>query len=246
MRPAAQWLLAAALLQATACAHADEGDAASSPRYKLSIGAYRTNAPLSALDLNLRVNRGPHTGWIAYYADSRHFDQPRAGYEYNIDAALLRATLSAQWASGGFFGGSISGELGPPTLFAIAGFGRTDTHDYVNLNFDPNDMVQFGAGFKPHAPGSLSLYRIQDDRLHTQQRVTHGIYKYHLASGRDLVLDLFYKSGLVDDGSGPRVRHGTGATLTYDLDRTFVRFAYDPYVNFSAARMLRFTTGLRF
>ena len=54
--------------------------------------------------------------------------------------------------------------------------------------------------------------------------------------------DLLYKRGL---GEGRRIAR-TGATVTYDWPRYFVRVAYDPYSNFSVDNVWRLSVGMRF
>jgi len=54
--------------------------------------------------------------------------------------------------------------------------------------------------------------------------------------------DLLYKRGL---GEGRRIAR-TGATVTYDWPRYFVRLAYDPYSNFSVDNVWRLSVGMRF
>ena len=46
--------------------------------------------------------------------------------------------------SGGFWGGSLSAQIGSPKLYAIVGLGRTNLRTYYNLNFDPNDAITLG------------------------------------------------------------------------------------------------------
>jgi hypothetical protein len=151
--------------------------------------------------------------------------------------------LSAQAATRGFLGGSAQANVGGDT-YAIVGFGRTNLRPYYNLNFDPNDAVTFGIGSKSLVTdGELSLYRVQDDRLHTHQRITHALLKYHLSERSRLTVDASYKSGLADDNV---FVHGYGLALEYDYARVFCKLARERAVNFTHVDQTRVSVGLRF
>jgi hypothetical protein len=195
-----------------------------------------------ALDFNLRASRGPHYAWIARYGDSQGAIQYRTGYEYRIEQELYRVVLSPQWAGGGYLGASVSSEIGPRT-FAIAGWGRTNLRSAYNLLFDPNDALTVGAGTRAIQDTELFLFQIRDDRLHTGQRNTHAIARFHLSEGQRLSLDLLTKSGLASNG---QFISGRGLSVTWDHRDQFIRLAVDPYANFSAVRQVRLAAGLRF
>jgi hypothetical protein len=152
---------------------------------------------------------------------------------------------SVQYATGGFLGGSLYTELGRDT-FAILGWGRTNLKDYYNLNFDPNDAITFGAGARVAAGATLSLYQVRDDRLHTGQRITHGVARWKPGEKMRWTVDVFYKEGRPDSDPASERIHGAGAALTYDFDPYFVRVAKDPHVNFSDNNMVRIAAGIRF
>ena len=230
--------LAALSLLASAAMAADD------PTFKLTLGTYHQSSGENSLDANVRWQHEAHTVWLGSYWSSSGFRQHRAGYEYNIKSELLRATSSWQMASGGFLGGSVSGELGPDRLFAIWGVGRTNLQNYFNLNFDPNDMVQWGIGSHIDAMQTVMAYRIQDNRLGTGQKVTHLVWRDVYSAKHRVSVDLFHKSGDLDTGQTIRGKLGVG--VGYDVNQWFVKLALDSNVNFTANRMTRLSFGLRF
>lgn len=241
-------LLAPLLLTLPAAAWADatrpgqgEETPASGITYKLTPSWYGLSDGSHANDLNLRGNTPDWTFWLGHYRQSDGYRQSRGGLERNVDLGSIRLVLSGQTASGGFLGGSISGEVGGAT-YAILGFGRTNLRDYYNLNFDPNDAVTLGVG---HRDGdrSLALYQTFDDRLGTGQRVTHGIWRGPLGPLQRVTVDVSYKRGR---GADDQTCAGTGLTLTADFPRFFLRAAHDPKVNFTAQDMTRIALGVRF
>jgi hypothetical protein len=211
--------------------------------YKFTPTYYRTTNVTPAFDLNLRGNRGVHTAWIGYYQRSDEFQQLRLGYENSVELPFGRVVPSLQYATRGFLGGGVTAEIGE-RYFALAGFGRTNLKDYYNLNFDPNDMVLFGAGTRALPNTTLSVFQIRDDRLGTGQRVTHLVARIKTGDKSRWTVDVFHKEGRPDP-SGELVR-GTGVTLTWDYGRYFARVASDPHVNFSDNHMVRLALGLRF
>ncbi|NTV10044.1 MAG: hypothetical protein HGA47_04635 [Zoogloea sp.] len=221
----------------------DKGDSqAEGWSFKLTPSYFRVPGGSNATDLNLRGNNPDWTFWLGQYREMDGFEQSRGGLERNLDFGLLRTTLSAQAASHGFFGGSVSGELGGDT-FAIWGLGRTNTRTYYNLNFDPNDAITWGIGHRSPAGHAGYLYTTFDDRLGTGQRVSHAVLRYQVAEKSRLTLDVSHKRGFGDDDLFVRA---TGVTGTWDYDYWFVRLALDPHANFSADRMTRLAVGLRF
>jgi hypothetical protein len=223
--------------------------------YKLTLGTYTTSGVGSSDDFNIRAQvpsqsaflQGQHTAWFGWFHTSKGFSQTRLGYEFLLNHEALRPTFSIQWAHGGYWGGSVTGEVGPKNLFAIAGVGRTNLQTYYNINFDPNDMIQYGLGWRPELATSdqtVMLYRIQDNRLNTGQAVTHLTWRDTYGAGHRLSADLFFKRGEID--TGLLIRHKVGLGLGYDAEPWFVKVAVDPNVNFTAGRMLRLSFGRRF
>ncbi|MDB5809721.1 MAG: hypothetical protein JWN94_1843 [Betaproteobacteria bacterium] len=211
--------------------------------YKFTPTVYRTTHEPLAYDFNLRGNLGPNTAWIGYYQRANEFQQLRVGYDHTVELPFGRVVPSVQYATRGFLGGSITAEIGKEN-FALLGFGRTNLCDYFNLNFDPNDMVLFGAGTRALRNTTLTVFQIMDDRLGTGQRVTHLAARIETGNRTRWTFDAFYKEGRSSD-DGEWV-HGTGATVTYDFGRYFARVASDPYVNFSRNHMVRASLGWRF
>ena len=213
--------------------------------YKFTPSYYHTTNVTPAYDLNLRGNLGAQTAWIGFYQRSNEFQQLRLGYENTLELPFGRVTPSMQYATRGFLGGSLTGEIGE-RYFALAGFGRTNLKDYFNLNFDPNDMVLLGFGTRALPNTTLSLFQIRDDRLGTGQRISHLVGRYKLDENNRWTVDVFYKEGRTDADPASAWVHGTGVTLTWDHGRYFARVASDPYVNFSNNHMVRVAAGFRF
>ncbi len=210
--------------------------------FKLTPAWYRSDDGGRAGDINLRANVDNQTAWVGYYRDKTGFAQTRAGYENKLEGGWLRTVLSAQVAGGGFIGGSITSEVGGDT-FGIIGFGRTNLRDYYNLNFDPNDAITLGIGSRAVDDTEITFFHLWDDRLHTQQRVTHAIVRRKFSHDQRLTLDVSRKSGLTTDENFVR---GYAATLTYDFSSYFLRVARDQYVNFSPTSQFRISLGARF
>lgn len=209
---------------------------------KLTPSWYQSSDGNNAWDFNLRANTGPHAAWIGYYTEREGARQTRTGYEYTENFHGGHVVWSGQAASGGFLGGSVTLQTETP-VYLIAGFGRTNLHNYYNLNFDPNDAYTIGVGTGLIPNTDLSLYEIRDDRLGTGQRVTHLYAHVNLSDKDRLSIDGTYKRGLNDDGV---YVHGHGLTLTYTHRHTFFRIAHDPYANFGKATQNRFSLGLTY
>ncbi len=213
--------------------------------WKFTPTWYNSTSEPNAWDFNLRGNTDTQTWWAGYYQRGDEFQQLRLGYERPVEFSYGRIVPSLQYATRGFFGGSLYGEVGGE-YFGILGWGRTNLRDYYNLNFDPNDAVTFGVGTRALPKTTLSLYQVRDDRLDTGQRVTHLVARVKPDERTRWTVDVFHKSGRPDsDPSSERVR-GTGVTVTYDFDRYFVRVASDPHVNFTDNNMVRIAVGVRF
>jgi hypothetical protein len=208
--------------------------------WKLTVGDY-LYAGYQGSDLNLRWRRDDTSAWAGLYSDRVFGDQARAGADTSI--ALTRSLQlqpSVQVASRGFVGGSLNLQAGE-AWYGILGWGRTNGKPYFNLNFDPNDAVTVGAGHQTPNGIAYTLFVIADDRLHTGQRDWHVNLKIPFAASH-ATLDLLRKSGLSDAG---RIT-AWGFSANWDWPGWFVRAAYDPYQNFSAQKVWRLATGIRF
>ena len=213
--------------------------------YKFTPSFYSTTNVTPAYDLNLRRDDGGQMTWIGFYQRSNEFQQLRLGYENTWALPYVKVTPSLQYATRGFLGGSLTGEIGE-RYFALVGFGRTNLKDYFNLNFDPNDMVMFGVGTRALPNTTLSLFQIRDDRLGTGQHISHLVTRIKSDEKNRWTVDVFYKEGRGDADPGSVYVHGTGVTLTWDHAQYFARVASDPYVNFSNNHMVRVAAGFRF
>lgn len=236
-----------AILPAIAFASSQDNEATNeanegSPAYKLTLSHYVTDS-FHGDDINLRLNRASQTGWIAFYREwPTGFQQVRGGYEHADTWQAVQFVSSIQAASRGFFGGALTAQIGEP-WFALLGFGRTNLKPYVNLNFDPNDAITVGAGWHDAGGASVSMFVVRDDRVVPGQQVAHLLWRTPLPAGERLTVDVFDKRGPADPGLSIR---GTGAALTLDLPRVFLRLAHDPKVNFTQETMTRLSMGVRF
>jgi hypothetical protein len=221
-------------------AKAAESDAWS---YKFTTSFYATDHERNAIDVNLRANSGPHTLWIGQYDRGQDFKQTRMGYEYTANYDWGQAVPSLQMASGGFVGGSLGLQIGNP-VYLIAGFGRTNLRDYYNLNFDPNDMVTWGLGARLDNGHQVSVFTVKDNRLATDQIITHGVWRWQATPMVRWTVDVAHKDGRSSPGE-PRVT-GNSLSIGYDRGPHFVRVAFDPKVNFSDNNQTRISAGLRF
>ncbi len=248
-------LLAGFLFAAVHCAHAldEAGDAEAEMSqakdekvaYKVTPTWYATTNEPSALDVNLRGNRNDDTAWIGVYRRGEEFQQGRLGYERTLQLPGGRVTGSAQYATRGFIGGSVQAEFGG-RAFGILGFGRTNLKPYFNLNFDPNDAITFGGGFRLSKATVITLFQVRDDRSSLGQRITHLVLRTRPDERSRITLDIFHKSGWNADDDALRPLRGTGAGLTVDYDQYFARVVWDPKVNFSNNDMVRIAAGVRF
>lgn len=210
--------------------------------FKLTPSYYSASDGNDAVDINLRANTGPHTTWLGFYKDSKDFQQARTGYEYAPDFAFIHPVFSAQLATRGFIGGSISAQIGNDT-YGILGIGRTNLRDYYNLNFDPNDAITFGFGTKVFIHHEFSIFQVFDDRLGTKQRNTHFVWRYKPDDTQRLTVDTSFKSGLDSDNE---FVSGYGLSIDYGYKQYFARIARDQYANFNAPTLTKFTLGMRF
>jgi hypothetical protein len=210
--------------------------------YKLTLSHYTTES-LRADDVDLSAKRGDHFGWIAVYHEKPSgFQQWRAGYERTAEIGNAQVVTSLMAASRGFFAGSIAADIGDP-FFVTLGFGRTNLKPYASLNFDPNDAITYGAGWRGADDRSVNFFVVRDDRIVPGQRVAHVVFRTPLAGDQRLTLDVFDKRGPATDEGSIR---GTGLAITYDWPAFFIRAAHDPKVNFTQETMTRLSVGFRF
>ena len=221
--------------------------------WKFTPGIYRETAGHGAIDLNLRGNSETNTFWIGHYKRGSEFEQTRAGYERQFTLPFGRVIASGQVASHGFLGGSVTLEasaasMAPSTVpfVGLLGWGRTNRKPYYNLNFDPNDSVLIGAGWRPEEGTALTVFQVRDDRLRTGQRVTHLVLRKSTGTRSRWTIDLFNRAGRSDSEPDSQMFHATGVTLTYDLEPWFARIAWDPKANYTDSDMTRLAIGVRF
>ena len=241
-RLAARTLLALGL----ACVGAWAQEAQPEPtawHFKLTPSVYSNRQAPAASDVNLRGNLGPHALWLGQYRQAGFGEQLRAGYEYTDSPNWGQMVYSLQTAERGFAGGALTAQIGH-TVYGIVGWGRTNLQPYYNLNFDPNDAITLGLGGQWSERHQLSLYRIQDDRLHTGQHVTHLVWRYHPSDSQRLSVDLAQKRGR-GASEGPWLQ-GESLSLTWDWSGHFVRLARDQRVNFTDDTQTRISLGWRF
>jgi len=220
-----------------------ENSAGNPVNYKLTLSHYNTQQS-SANDINLRISKDNQTLWLAEYTENpSNFNQVRTGYERRDNFGHLQLVSSLQAASHGFLGGSLTAEIGD-AVYMIAGYGRTNLKPYNNINFDPNDAITLGLGWHAGNDLTISVYGVQDNRVVDGQRITHLAVNKALAENQKITLDLFQKSG-PHDSDGKSIQ-ASGASISYDLNRYFMRLAYDPKVNFSQENMTRVSIGMHF
>ena len=153
----------------------------------------------------------------------------------------LAVQPSAQLASRGFMGGSLTVEYGAP-WFGSVGIGRTNLKPYWNLNFDPNDAVSVAAGYRGETGWTTYVQVVRDDRLGTGQKHVHAVLRMPVGDRDRLTIDLSRKQGQVEEDY---VR-AWGLAVGYDWSRYFIRIARDPKVNFTTSNVTRVNVGLRF
>lgn len=211
--------------------------------YKLTVSYYSTNVSQSK-DVNMRASQANQTMWLGYYTENpTSFDQFRAGYERTDQIPFTKIVSSLQVADHGFLGLSETAEIGAP-FFALVGYGRTNLKPYNNINFDPNDAITYGFGWRGAEDTSISLYSVRDSRVISGQQITHLLLRKSIAATQRITIDIFNKNG-PNDQMGNSIS-ATGAAVTYDVSHYFLRLAYDPKVNFSQESMTRVSMGMRF
>jgi hypothetical protein len=236
------FFLVGCLHSAVCAADDDTVKPAPPPLNKFTLSYYSFSSGKQGGDINLRHTFKSSTAWIAGYRESSRFAQGRVGYQYNYQHDWLTFVPSVQAATHGFVGASIYAEAGRQ-FFGIAGMGRTDLRPYWNLGFDPNDYVQFGAGFHGHDGSTVSVYAIRDNRLKTGQTNTHIFIRRHLPGEWRLTADVVWEHGNGDNGLVVRAWAPTGDV---DWHRWFVRVAWDPHVNYTPDSQVRVGGGVRF
>lgn len=236
-----------ALLWCISCAHADSGqaapDASTEWAFKLTPSYYATTHEHVATDLNLRANYGPHAVWLGQYQRGNEFEQTRTGYEYTANFSIVQLVPSLQLATHGFAGGSLNAQIGT-SIYGLLGFGRTNTKDYYNLNFDPNDSIIYGFGTSLLPNSAVSLFTVKDNRLHTGQVVTHLVWRLTPDEKQRWTVDLSSKHGRASENEDSVA--GKSISLTYDYRNLFGRYAYDQKCNFTNENQTRFSLGVRF
>lgn len=217
--------------------------------FKLTPSVYNNSNQASASDVNVRGNLGSHVTWIGHYqqsssADNSEFTQTRVGYEYSIQMPFGQLTPSVQAASKGFYGGSLTAQIGGQDLYGILGFGRTNLKPYYNLNFDPNDAITLGMGMRLPDKALLSFFVVHDDRLSTGQNVTHVVWRRNINDYQRITVDTAYKQGREEAESD--VVKGRMVSLGFDHRQFFIKIARDQKVNFSNTDQTRVSAGMRF
>ena len=211
--------------------------------FKLTPSYYSTSHQTGATDINLRADAGPHALWLGYYQRGNEFEQARTGYELTAETSFGKLVPSLQLASHGFLGGSLNAEIGH-SMFALLGYGRTNAHDYYNLNFDPNDSITYGVGTRLLPKTTLSLFAVKDNRLHTAQMVTHAVWRYQANENQRVTVDLSSKHGRAS--ADEEYVSGNALSVTYDYQSVFIRLAKDHKVNFTTDNQSRLSLGMRF
>lgn len=239
----ALFLIAASIPRVVAAADGPPAENATEPpRNKLTVSYYDFSSGKEGVDINLRHTFKSSTAWLAGYHESDGFDQARVGYEYDFHRGWLTFVPSVQAASHGFAGATLYAEVGQGFI-GIVGMGRTNLQPYWNLGFDPNDYIQFGAGYVDRDGNRASVYVIHDNRLNTGQTNTHIFYRRYLPRTWRLTAEVVNEHGTGDDGL---VVNGWVKSVDVDWSRWFVRVAVDPHVNYTPDRQVRVAAGARF
>lgn len=217
------------------------GETAAAWDQKLTVSAYNFSQSGLAEDVNLRAGNGTHTVWGGYYR-SADFDQARAGWEYTLKGAMWQLVPSLQVASQGLLSGSFGAQVGD-RVYGVFGWSRTNLKPYMNLNFDPGESWTLGIGTR-NSTSSTTLFVVKDDRLNTDQLVSHMVWRHTTTEQTRWTLDLSSKTGRPAEGE-PRVS-GVGVSLGYDLPPYFVRIGWEQNVFFSEENQSRAAFGMRF
>jgi hypothetical protein len=236
-------VILSACAAAAAAADDPDADSADTPKLnKLTVAYYDFSSDHAGMDINLRHTFPSSTAWIGGYRESDGFEQVRVGYEYDYHRPFLTLVPSAQAATHGFVAATIYAEAGRP-FFAIGGFGRTNLQPYWNLGFDPNDYIQFGAGYRDRRGNTATAYAIRDNRRHTGQTNTHLFFRRYLHQDWRVTVDAVREHGIGDEDLMVRA---WSASVDVDWRVWFVRVAEDPHVNYTVDRQFRLAAGMRF
>ncbi len=232
-----------AMLLVMKYAYAENESQSKAWRYKFTPSYYVTTNQTDATDLNLRATHSTHVIRVGRYWQGNEFEQTRVSYEYTSQLSFVQLVPSLQIASHDFVGGSINSQIGD-SIYALLGLGRTNGQDYYNLNFDPNDSLLYGVGTNLLPKSNLSIFTIMDNRLHTDQVVTHLVWRFKPDSHQRLIVDWSSKQGraTVNDDSVS----GDVLSVTYDYGDVFLQIARDHKVNFSNEDQTRLSVGLRY
>ena len=234
--------LALCLLIACGDGRAADAPSADQTANKLTFAYYLFSSDKTGVDVNIRHTFDTSTAWIGDYHENDGFDQLRAGYEYDFHHDWLTLVPSVQVASHDFLGATVYLE-GGRSVYAIAGAGRTNLNPYWNLGFDPNDYVQFGAGYRDKAGTIVSAFAIHDNRLGTGQTNTHLYFRRYLPHQWRVTFDVVRERGT---GDGGLLVRAWSTSADVDWRRWFVRVADDPHVNYTADHQFRIAGGVRF
>jgi hypothetical protein len=215
--------------------------------WKASIANYISSDQTDAVDLNLRANTDTTSFWIGDYKSSGGFEQVRTGFEQQTQLRIGRLISSLQFATKGFAGGSVTWDLrqGQNEIFApMIGWGRTNLKPYYNINFDPNDSVLYGGTVSLKSQGMLTLFQVKDDRLNTNQTVTHVVYRNDFGSFMRWTVDLFRRKGAESQGSDEF--NGSGLSVGFDAYSYGMKIVNDRKSNFTNVNMTRVVGSVRF
>jgi hypothetical protein len=193
-------------------------------------------------DFNLKRQISNVGAWLGVFHDPQTVTVGRVGMEvdWRDGPALVVPTL--QVATNGLIAGQLYAELGGQS-YAIVGGSRTNLRPFYNLSFDPNESVQLGLGRHLSHYDRIYAFTIFDVRLHTGQQDTHVLWRHRLSPTTGLTWDALYKSGEIDPR---RTIHAVGVGAYLDRSRWFLKAYFDPYVNFTAATMVRLGLGAKF
>lgn len=249
--------MAAALLLATVAQTGlaqtgDSGDEPAEPEpkrraeTKFTAGHYvgRQGGSANGTDLHLRHRRDDTAVWVGAYRDADFGTQLRTGIEHKWQpwqGVAFSVTPTAQLATRGHVGAGVLLEAGAP-WFAQLGVSRTNLRPLSNINFDPQDALTVGLGWRRDEVASYAVTVIRDNRLGTGQQHVHFNGEWRLSGDDRLVIDLLRKTGRGETGDV----NATGFSVTWDRQRWFTRLAWDPKQNFGAVDVARVAVGWRY